>query len=595
MSKSLIKKVRLLIVIAIACLFVWVLVVSPMLTFKNNEKKLESAAMRYFELNSNQLPTGERIKTVSLGTLYHESYIDSDLYIPLTKKTCSVTNSWVKVRRENNEYKYYSYLECGLMKSSIDHIGPEIKLNGDDEVTIGLGESFTDPGVKSVTDNTDGKLKVEDVIIKGSVDTSKMGSYEIQYIASDSLSNKTTAIRTVSVVQKLNSTVKKATGDVGYYIGANPNNYIYFSNMMFRIIGMNGKNVKIIADNDIANVNYDAIDDWFNYYEDHLTDGAKKLIVKSKYCNMTLTDTTLDTSECSSYSKKKNFGLISVDEINRANTDDGNYLMLSTISWTANVKDKDNTYTSRFFYYNTDSSYMSFENVHNFGVRPVITINGDALITSGDGTENNPYYLEDYIKGKKKAHINSRYSGEYISYSGYLWRIVETLSDETTKVVMEETLHNDGAPIEINYKTTGTKLYNPTEKGNVAYIFNNRASEFIDTKYFVNHEIEVPIYKKEPNYGKEIETKTYKVKVSAPNMYEMFSAMPINPNVKSYWVINSSKSKSEFPGVSDIGVVMYGNASVDYTYGIRPVGYLNKDCIITSGNGTKDNPFVISK
>ena len=42
------------------------------------------------------------------------------------------------------------------------------------------------------------------------------------------------------------------------------------------------------------------INEWLEYYYDHLTDEAKKLIVKNKYCNMSVTEDTYTTTECSS-------------------------------------------------------------------------------------------------------------------------------------------------------------------------------------------------------------------------------------------------------------------------------------------------------
>ena len=75
MSKKLLGKIKFLITIAIICLFVWFLVISPMLTFKKYETTFKEAAERYFELNSNQLPTGERVKTLSLNALFKESYL----------------------------------------------------------------------------------------------------------------------------------------------------------------------------------------------------------------------------------------------------------------------------------------------------------------------------------------------------------------------------------------------------------------------------------------------------------------------------------------------------------------------------------------
>ncbi len=61
---------------------------------------------------------------------------------------------------------------------------------------------FTDPGIFNVRDATDGELKIDDVYIKGSVNTNKIGTYEITYTAYDSLENETTVTRTVRVVKK---------------------------------------------------------------------------------------------------------------------------------------------------------------------------------------------------------------------------------------------------------------------------------------------------------------------------------------------------------------------------------------------------------
>ncbi|MBR2678264.1 MAG: DUF5011 domain-containing protein [Bacilli bacterium] len=599
MSEIMKNKLRVAVTVFIVCLFIWFLVVYPMIIFHRNEKMVEKAAKDYFELYSNELPLGERVKTLKLSTLYDKAFMKKDVFIPYTKKTCSISNSWVKVKRVNGEFKYYTYLECGVLTSAVDHKGPEIKLVGETEITVDKGEEFKDLGVKSVVDNSDGRLNVKDVTKKGNVDTSKVGVYKINYIAFDSLSNKTTVTRTVTVVQKLASTIKKDTGKADYYVGNNPNNYIYFSNMLFRIIGLNGNDVKIVADKDIANVNYNAIDEWFNYYESHLTDEAKRLIVEAKYCNMDISDKTLDTTQCNNYSVKKKFGLLSIDDINRsiANSGENSYLEMNTITWLGNSKDKKEAYTNRAYFFGTDKDYMAFDKVHNFGVRPVTTIRGDSLIISGTGTATDPYKLKDYIKPKRNVDLNTRYTGEYVTYGGVLWRIVDTNPDGTTKVISERSLHDGEDYVIVNYSDalTGNLTYNPEEKGNVGYIINNRSSEFIDTKYFVNHEIKVPIYRGEPNYNKEVETKKYTTKISSPNMYEMFSAASDDSLSHSFWIVNSTISDIENPGMSEIGVIMYGEESIYYEYGIRPVAFFDKKVIINSGNGTKDKPYVIEK
>lgn len=598
-KKKMTKYLKFAIVVIVVALFLWFLVLGPLFTFKGYESQVEAAAKRYFEINSSQLPTGTRVKTVSVQDLFDQSYLKEDFYVPFSKKPCSITESWVKVRREDGEYKYYTYLKCGVISSIVDHKGPEITLNGDDSITIDQGSKYKELGVKSVVDNSDGKMNVDDVTIDSSkVNTDVTGSYDVIYSVKDSLNNETKKVRKVNVVSRLESLVKKTTNDSGIYTGNDPANYMYFSGMLFRIVGLDGENVKIVAYQDVSNVNYSAIDEWLEYYYDHLTKESKKYIVKNKYCNMSTDDGNVGSMiECNSYTDEQEVSILSASDINQANDALGNYLYPRSISWVRNSKNDAEAYAVRNVFFNTDVHYMSFSKDYNFGVRPVITIKGDSLVVSGDGTKENPYSIGDFTSAKTNDLVNTRYSGEYISYSGILWRIVDTDSDGTTKVIANTTLYNNGERVLTLYNTDATaKIYNPTQKGNVGYFIKNQASQFVDTEYFVNKQIEVPIYKGNINYGKESSTKKYKVKLAAPDMYEMFSAFDYDSvAMKSYWLINSSKRQYTKAVVSDIGVVMYGDLYDYGEYGVRPVGYLDKNCVVVRGKGTSQDPYIITK
>ncbi len=598
-KKKMKKYLKLAIVIVVVVLFLWFLILNPLLTFKGYEKQVEDAAKRYFEINSSQLPTGTRVKTLSVQDLFDQSYLKEDFYVPFSKKPCSITESWVKVRQEDGEYKYYTYLKCGVISSIVDHKGPEITLNGDDSITIDQGSKYEELGVKSVVDNSDGKMNIDDVTIDSSdVNTDVTGSYEVVYTIQDSLNNETRKIRTVNVVSRLESLVKKATNDSGIYTGINPNNYIYFSGMLFRILGVDGDNVRIVAEQDVSNVNYSAIDEWLDYYYDHINKKSKKYVVKNKYCNMNADDGSISSlTNCSSYTDEQEVSILSASDINQAGPVADNYLYPNSISWVRNSKNDDEAYAVRNVFYNSDSQYMSFDKDYNFGVRPVITIQGDALVVDGDGTQANPYSIGDFESASTNDLVNTRSTGEYISYSGILWRIIDVDNDGTTKVIANTTLYNNGERVLTYYDTNATsKIYNPTQRGNVGYFINNQASQFVDTEYFANKVVEVPIYKNDIKYGNESTTKKYKVKLSAPDMYEMFSAFNYNDKaMKSYWLINSSRKQYTKAVISDIGVVMYGNIYDYDEYGVRPVGYLDKDCVIVRGRGTVDNPYIITK
>ena len=91
-----------------------------------------------------------------------------------------------------------------VAQSENDTEAPKIKLNGEDTITIGLNDKFTDPGAVAV-DNVDESVKVK---ASGKVDTSKEGTYTITYTATDKAGNKATKERKVIVKKGAGSTNK---------------------------------------------------------------------------------------------------------------------------------------------------------------------------------------------------------------------------------------------------------------------------------------------------------------------------------------------------------------------------------------------------
>ena len=76
-----------------------------------------------------------------------------------------------------------------------DVVAPTITLEGSTNVTLEVGESFTDPGFEAF-DDIDGVLKV---VVTGEVDTSKAGTYVLTYTATDAAGNKFVKTRTITV------------------------------------------------------------------------------------------------------------------------------------------------------------------------------------------------------------------------------------------------------------------------------------------------------------------------------------------------------------------------------------------------------------
>lgn len=601
MQKGFVRSIKIIIVLAIIGAFVWFLVLSPMITFRNNEKTLEDAAREYFEINSDKLPTGERVKTLSLSTLYKQSYLKEDFKVPYSDKLCSIENSWVKVRKgANGEYDYISYLDCGILKSNIDHTGPVIKLSGGEEIQISVGEEFKDPGVSSVMDDNDGKIDTKEVTIKGSVDTSKVGEYELTYTAFDSLSNKTVVTRKVKVVKIFKNLVKNDLGKETNYKGNPTTNYVRLSNMYFRIFGVDSNdNIILVSEEDVSNVNFSKLEKWLDeVYMEHFTEEAKKLLVQTKFCNMKVGDDNLDTTKCTSYTSKRYVYIPSIDDINKAESNGLNFMKPYTMSWTANSKDSKNTYLTRNVFYGDEygKSYLPYNIDEIYGVRPKLVVKGDTLVTGGDGTKNNPYTFGETKKAKGGDLLNTRYSGEYIKSDGYLFRIIEVdENDGTTKVISDDTLGNlKDRPLTDSNSGEATVKYDIKDKNSYAYYINNQASNYIDVSLFVAKEIEAPVYKNKIIYGEESKVNKFKVKVSPPDMFDMFSAQVnrIKHTSHSYWLINSSNSKDRVGSVIlDIGVPINDTIPHYAEFGVRVVGYVKKGAVISTGSGTYDDPY----
>ena len=77
-----------------------------------------------------------------------------------------------------------------------DTAPPDITLNGASKIYLVLGSKYTDPGA-SVKDNCDEEISIT---TEGSVDTNRIGTYNIKYYATDSANNSKEITRTVSVV-----------------------------------------------------------------------------------------------------------------------------------------------------------------------------------------------------------------------------------------------------------------------------------------------------------------------------------------------------------------------------------------------------------
>lgn len=601
-KNKIIKIVIVVVVIIVLVLLLWFLYFYPNKVFRENERLLEEAGKRYYEINSTRLPNEEgRVISVSLDTLIKQDYLDG-LYEAYGNKVCDLNESNVKAVNKDGEYVYYTYLKCGNHESKVDHDGPVITLNGSKNMTVSRGDKFNDPGVKSVVDNVDGNMDKSSVSIKGEVDTSKVGVYEITYTISDSLANKTEVTRKVSVEESLASTVKSNTEN-GYYVGNVDNNYIYFNNMLFRIVRVNDDNSVLIVSNDaLANVDYtndgrftdSALDKWLNdYFYNLLEPGYQDLIKSSSWCDDVISSDNITTTECSRQTDKRKVGILSLQDYNLSYDGVSSYLDKSNFSWYANLAEDNKAWaiTSTDSYPNT---IYSSESTNLLNVVPALNLKASTTILEGDGTYTNPYDVVKRDTARRSSELNKRQVGEYVSYSGYLFRISNILDDGTTEVIMDSVLKSNNQQVDIGY-TNGNKqkVYNPNQEGNIGYKIKNDMTRYINTDLFVSKNISVPIYNKNITYQGKKDTKEYKLLITIPSTFDIFSARSSTANDSGYWLRDSSKQDNTKAVVRSLGTLTYSNASDNLQAGVKVLAYFDKDVIIESGKGTYLDPYTL--
>lgn len=601
-KNKIIKIVIVVVVIIVLVLLLWFLYFYPNKVFRENERLLEEAGKRYYEINSTRLPNEEgRVISVTLNTLVKQKYLDG-LYEAYGNKLCDLNESNVKAVNKDGDYTYYTYLKCGNHESKVDHDGPVITLNGSKNMTVSRGDTFNDPGVKSVVDNVDGNMDKSSVSIKGEVDTSKVGVYEITYTISDSLANKTEVTRKVSVEESLASTVKSNTEN-GYYVGNVDNNYIYFNNMLFRIVRVNDDNSVLIVSNDaLANVDYtndgrftdSALDKWLNdYFYNLLEPSYQDLIKSSSWCDDVISSDNITTTECSRQTDKRKVGILSLQDYNLSYDGVSSYLDKSNFSWYANLAEDNKAWaiTSTDSYPNT---IYSSESTNLLNVVPALNLKASTTILEGDGTYTNPYVVVKRDTARRSSELNKRQVGEYVSYSGYLFRISNILDDGTTEVIMDSVLKSNNQQVDIGY-TNGNKqkVYNPNQEGNIGYKIKNDMTRYINTDLFVSKNISVPIYNKNITYQGKKDTKEYKLLITIPSTFDIFSARSSTANDSGYWLRDSSKQDNTKAVVRSLGTLTYSNASDNLQAGVKVLAYFDKDVIIESGKGTYLDPYTL--
>lgn len=385
---------------------------------------------------------------------------------------------------------------------------------------------------------------------------------------------------TLSQVVKENNNLKEINGDY-YFQNDVDNNYLMYSNILWRIIKVNNDNtVKLISNDVLTYLSYGENDYensymnmWLNKTDDdntgileNLLNTPNNYLTNDSICKDSISDTKHIT--CDEINDTDLIGTLSVfDYINAGGKDSylniDKYFYLSTL-------DKDNN----IWLVNDSGNVSSADGSDIYGIRPTITLKSNSKSIAGDGTIDNPYVIdENYI------------FGSYVKLGEDIWRIYD-IDGDNIKLSLNDYLKEDGEELLYKYSTNGY-YHNDTIKGSLAYYLNNTYLNNLSYKNnIINNKWSNGIYGSSNDYDyKDTLNAKVDTKVTSLSVGDVI----LNGELSNYFLSTGvSKSSSLVYTVKGNGT-LYGKSSTS-TSKIVPTISIDKN-ILTKGNGTINSPY----
>ncbi len=404
--------------------------------------------------------------------------------------------------------------------------------------------------------------------------------------------------------------------------GQYPNNYVWYSGKLWRIVSVNNeeKTAKVVTQWDISTIPYSKdntvfegsyMEEWLNDqtvdgFLYNLRDVDNFLVTNSKW------NATTDSSSLGNVKRPSDSGTIVTATVGLLNlyeyqesfkgTSNSDGYLNNGLHWwiltpysDISMNEIDNLGNSN-----------SFDKVYAIGVRPSINLKSNVKIVDGNGALDNPYRLEgDNDKDLNGVKLNTRYSGEYVKFgtgNNNLYRIVSHETTGLTKITNEISLKN-------------SETFELTAFGdNIVFSSTNTIGSFLNGEYLTSGNYlpsgQVDMIEDSTTWylGTVGDGTSYKLaKYTDENMtgYAKMTDAKVGllrigelmagqfdgyENNTAYWTITPAATAA----MRRIG--QYGssfNVSPTTTNAIKPTLNLKSNVIITSGDGTKNNPFTL--
>jgi len=368
-----------------------------------------------------------------------------------------------------------------------------------------------------------------------------------------------------------------------YFINNSDNNYLLYSNLLWRIVKINKDNsITIISDSSLTSLAYG---EYLNYQDSYVNTWLN--LSDKKYSGIL----EKHLNQVETYLQKTTTCLDTIDELDNSecqNTHNDNYITLLTTSDFVSIGSKDsyvinneyfylaNSNTNKeIWYVNDEGKITTNKGTDIIGIRPVITIKSNIEYISGNGTKDNPYIIEN----------ENGLFGSYVKLDNQLWRIYQ-VNDTEVRLVLNDYLKVNNQNLKYIYSNINS-YHDDYKYGSIAYYLNNT---FLNSLSYKNKIKEVNwtngYYGSNSNYDYTYAlNKTINSKVALISIGDI----RLNNELDNYYTLTGNKANGSMVYAINANQKLFGK-TIQNKINVVPAISLDKD-LLTKGNGTIDSPY----
>lgn len=396
-------------------------------------------------------------------------------------------------------------------------------------------------------------------------------------------------IKKQSYVDQTKGLVHDKNASIYRYIGKVEDNYLEYSGILFRIVGIDkDNNIKAISDSNLT-LMYSGLEKgfdksyvykWLNKSDEKYSGifennmgSTDKYLTNTYLCDDVVSD--LKDINCEKNNNALKITLLSLYDYASAGGKES-YLNNGESYYLSTIDDKNNNY----FINTTGDVGLNKISSKIYGVRPVITIKNDVALMHGDGSKTSPYAVIE----KSISKLSDVYISKYINYSGSTYRVIST--GENVKIALSDNIKDGDKYLE---KTFGGKnnIYSTTKKTIGEYLNNTYYKSIKNNDLIVKSSYGIGSNTLDNLDYTAVYSKTNTFNIGMLTLGDMFisdtkNVLTMNRGIESSMIINVINKDGN----------VFGDL-IASKYEVRPTMYLKGNINIVSGDGSIDSPYEL--